>query len=98
MRVTGVYKRRFGLTPSWPERWPEKPPQAWERFFLVDLAVKDAAGAEFVDVRVPYKRCVENRDWAKALDLNVTQLCASIVLWYYDGPTYNKEHRQFALV
>ena len=25
-RVTGVLKKRFGLTPSWPERWPEKPP------------------------------------------------------------------------
>ena len=45
VRVTGVCKARFGL-PSWPERWPEKPPQDWERFFLVDLAVKDAAGAQ----------------------------------------------------
>ena len=39
VRVTGVYTMRFGCTPSWPERWPEKPPKDWERFFLVDLAV-----------------------------------------------------------
>ena len=38
VRVTGVYKQPFGL-PSWPERWPEKPPQDWERFFFVDIAV-----------------------------------------------------------
>lgn len=44
-------------------RWPEKPPQDWERFFCVNLAVKDAAGAEFVDVRVSYKRFAEIRDW-----------------------------------
>ena len=44
VRVTGVFKESFGLTPSCPARWPEKPPQDWERFFLVDLAVKDAAG------------------------------------------------------
>ena len=74
VRVTGVYKRRFGLTPSWPERWPEKQPQDWERFFLVDIAVKDAAGAAPL---------------AKALDLNVTQFCASRTLWDYTGPTYN---------
>ena len=24
VRVTGVFKKRFGLTPSWPERWPER--------------------------------------------------------------------------
>ena len=24
VRVTGVLKARFGLSPSWPERWPEK--------------------------------------------------------------------------
>ena len=48
VRVTGVdQKRRFGL-PSWPERWPEKPPPDC----CVDIAVKDAAGAEF-GVRVP---------------------------------------------
>ena len=85
VRVTGEIS--FGLTPSWPPRWPERVPQDWERFFLVDLAVKDAAGAEFVDVRVPYKRFAENRGWAKALDLNVIQFCASKALWYYDGPT-----------
>ena len=96
VRVPGVLERRFGLSPSCPERWPEKPPQDWERFFYVDIAVKDAAGAEF-DVRVPYKRVAENRDWAKALDLNVTQFCASKALWYYDGPTYSNEHLQFAL-
>ena len=61
VRVTGVDKVPFGLTPSWPERWPEKPPQDRERFFYVDIAVKDAAGAEF-DVRVPYKRFAENRN------------------------------------
>ena len=96
VRVTGVYKMRFGCTPSFPERWPEKPPKDWERFFLVDLAVKDAAGAEFVDVRVPYKRFAENRGWATALDLTVTQFCASRALWDYTGPTYNKEHLDFA--
>ena len=32
MRVTGVFKRSFGCTPSWPERWPERPPKDWERF------------------------------------------------------------------
>ena len=53
VRVTGVYKMWFGCTPSFPERWPEKPPSDWERFFYVNIAVKDAAGAEFVDVRVP---------------------------------------------
>ena len=58
--------------------------------------MKDAAGAEFVDVRVPYKRFAENRGWATALDLNVTQFCASRALWDYDGPTYNKEHLDFA--
>ena len=26
----------------------------------------------------------------------VTQFCASDVLWYYIGPTYNNEHLQFA--
>ena len=92
VRVTGVYKESFGLTPSCPERWPEKPPSDWERFFCVDIAVKDAAGAEF-GVRVPYKRFAENRDWAKALDLSVTQFCASRALC----PTYNNEHVQFVL-
>ena len=95
VRVTGVYKRPFGL-PSWPEWWPAKPPQDWERFFLVDLAVKDAVGAEFIEVRVPYKRFAENRGWATALDLTVTQFCASRALWDYTGPTYNKEHLNFA--
>ena len=95
VRVTGVEKKRFGLTPSCPERWPGKPPPDWGRFFCVDIAVKDAAGAEF-DVRVPYKRWAENRGWAKALDLSVTQFCASRALWDYTGPTYNKEHLDFA--
>ena len=39
VRVTGVYMKSFGLTPSCPERWPEEPPQDSKRFFLVDLAV-----------------------------------------------------------
>ena len=65
---------------------------------MVDLAVKDAAGAEFVDVRVPYKRFAENRGWATALDLTVTPFCASRALWDYTGPTYNKEHLNFARV
>ena len=60
--------------------------------------MKDAAGAEFVDVRVPYKRFAENRGWATALDLSVTQFCASRALWDYIGPTYNKEHLNFARV
>ena len=30
--------------------------------------------------------------------MSVTQFCASKVLWYYDGPTYNKKQLQFALV
>ena len=29
VRVTGVYKMRFGGTPSFPERWPEKLPPDW---------------------------------------------------------------------
>ena len=33
VRVTGVNKRPSRL-PSWPERWPKKPPHDWERFFL----------------------------------------------------------------
>ena len=94
VRVTGVFKKRFGL-PSWPERWPEKLPPDWERFFDVGLAVKDAAGAE-LGVWVPYKRFAENRNWAKALVLTVTEFCASRALWYYHGPTYNNEHLQFA--
>ena len=49
VRATGVFKLSFGVTPSCSERCPEKPPQDWERFFLVDIAVKDAAGAEFVE-------------------------------------------------
>ena len=93
VRVTGVYKARFGL---YPESWPGKPPQDGERFFSVDIAVKDAAGAEFMDVRVPCKRFAENRGWATALDLTVTQICASRALWDYTGPTYNKEHLNFA--
>ena len=80
VRVTDVFGERFGLS-RWPERWPEKPPQDWERFFLVDLAVKDAAGAEFIEVRLPHKRFAENRGWAKALDWSVTQFCASKALW-----------------
>ena len=28
--------------------------------------------------------------------MNVTQFCASKALWYYNGPTYNKEHLDFA--
>ena len=83
--------------PTVPERWPAKPPQNWESYFNVKFGVKDAAGAEF-DVRVPYKRFAENRGWAKALDLSVTQFCASKALWYYIGPTYNKEHLNFARV
>ena len=63
---------------------------------MVDLAVKDAAGAEFVDVRVPYKRFAENRGWATALDLTVTPFCASRALWDYWGETYSNEHLEFA--
>ena len=94
LRLHRVFKKRFGL-PPWPERWPEKPPPDWEHFFCVDIAVKDAAGAEF-DVRVPYKRFAENRNWAKALDLNVAEFCASEAMWRYNDPTYRNEHLQFA--
>ena len=47
-------------------------------------------------MRVPYKCFAKNRGWATALDLTVTQFCASRALWDYTGPTYNKEHLQFA--
>ena len=60
--------------------------------------MKDAASAEFIEVRVPYKRFAENRGWATALDLTVTPFCASRALWDYLGPTYNKEHLNFARV
>ena len=49
-------------------------------------------------MRVPYKRFAENRGWATALDLTVTPFCASRALWDYIGPTYNKEHLNFARV
>ena len=81
--------------PTVPERWPAKPPQNWESYFDVCIGVKDAAGAEFV-VRVPYKRFAENRDWAKALDLNVAVFCTSEAMWRYNGPTYLNEHLEFA--
>ena len=81
--------------PTVPERWPAKPPQNWESYFNVKIGVKDAAGAEFI-VRVPYKRFAENRDWAKALDLNVAEFCTSEAMWRYNGPTYRNEHLEFA--
>ena len=49
-------------------------------------------------MNLSYKRFAENRGWAKALDLTVAEFCASKALWYYDGPTYNKEHLNFARV
>ena len=48
-------------------------------------------------MRLPYERFVENRNWAKELDLSVSQFCASRALWYYNGATSNNEHLQFAL-
>ena len=79
--------------PTVPERWPAKPPQNWESYFNVGIAVKDAAGAEF-GVRVPYKRFAENRDWAKALDLNVAEFCTSEAMWRYNGAdSGNEGHR-----
>ena len=81
--------------PTVPEGWPAKPPQNWESYFNVKIGVKDAAGAEFI-VQVPYKRFAENRDWAKALDLNVAEFCTSEAMWRYNGPTYRNEHLEFA--